>query len=325
MTESVVLDDNYGDIDEELIEEQTQTKIIFKSGSPKNVEDITEEELQSLYQTFDISSDEINKRFSSWRLDVIHIRGVQNMSSEDVLKYFDDFEPKSIEWVNDLSCNVVFDDRKASASALKALTTALVFKSSSSKTTTGLAFEVIDAESLSVPIPPPFRWALGLNHHKSKALLLRFATTSDKKSVNTKHNLQFPVTNDPNMPNDTKHLNNNPQQFKMKAKRFRMRADEEEQQRMLVKERIASPSKIAKLKGSKSIWDRLQSLDKDSLNRFAPSDAHLIQVSIDNTTNSNKSVSSEPPLRSTISVVDRRDSGVNRTQTDLRNRIKRKL
>lgn len=325
MADQVVLDHNDNDIDEELeeLEEQTKTKIIFKHGLAKNNEDISQEDLISLYHSFDISSDQMNKRFSSWRLDVIHIRGVQDMSSDDVLNYFDSFEPKSIEWVNDLSCNVVFADPMSAAIAIKSLTTALVLKSSASKTTQGLAFAVIEAESLSVPIPPPFRWALGLTHPKAKALLLRFATISDKKSLNSKPNNAIVANIQSNSYNS--------EQFEMRAKRFRMRADEEEKQKMLIRDRIASPNNTAR--SDKSIWDRLDHrLDRrlgtrlgvPSLANFRPPDSHLIQVSVDNTSDC-RSASSETPLRSTISVVGRPESAVQRANTDLRYRIKRKF
>lgn len=38
------------------------------------------------------------------RLSVIHMRGTEDMSSKDVFKYFQDYSPKSIEWINDISC-----------------------------------------------------------------------------------------------------------------------------------------------------------------------------------------------------------------------------
>lgn len=40
------------------------------------------------------------------RLNVIHMRGTEEMSSKDVFKYFQDYAPMSIEWINDVSCMV---------------------------------------------------------------------------------------------------------------------------------------------------------------------------------------------------------------------------
>lgn len=38
------------------------------------------------------------------RLNVIHMRGTEEMSTKDVFKYFQDYAPQSIEWINDVSC-----------------------------------------------------------------------------------------------------------------------------------------------------------------------------------------------------------------------------
>jgi len=38
------------------------------------------------------------------RLNVIHMRGTEDMSTKDVFKYFQDYAPMSIEWINDVSC-----------------------------------------------------------------------------------------------------------------------------------------------------------------------------------------------------------------------------
>jgi hypothetical protein len=38
------------------------------------------------------------------RLSVIHMRGTEEMSTKDVFKYFQDYAPQSIEWINDISC-----------------------------------------------------------------------------------------------------------------------------------------------------------------------------------------------------------------------------
>lgn len=49
-----------------------------------------------------ITNDDENTR--NIRLNVIHVRGTEEMSTKDVLKYFQDYAPKSIEWINDISC-----------------------------------------------------------------------------------------------------------------------------------------------------------------------------------------------------------------------------
>lgn len=38
------------------------------------------------------------------RLEALHVRGIEEMSTQDVFKYFKDFGPASLEWINDYSC-----------------------------------------------------------------------------------------------------------------------------------------------------------------------------------------------------------------------------
>lgn len=40
----------------------------------------------------------------SWRLNVVHVRGVKQLSSEDILNYFANYDPSKLEWLNDISC-----------------------------------------------------------------------------------------------------------------------------------------------------------------------------------------------------------------------------
>lgn len=47
---------------------------------------------------------EDNENTKNIRLNVIHMRGTEDMSTKDVFKYFEDYAPASIEWINDVSC-----------------------------------------------------------------------------------------------------------------------------------------------------------------------------------------------------------------------------
>ena len=38
------------------------------------------------------------------RLNVLHVRGTEDMSTNDVFTYFVDYAPAFIEWINDVSC-----------------------------------------------------------------------------------------------------------------------------------------------------------------------------------------------------------------------------
>lgn len=47
---------------------------------------------------------------ASSRLDTVHVYGVDLLSTKDILKYFSDYLPQYVEWINDSSCNVIFSD-----------------------------------------------------------------------------------------------------------------------------------------------------------------------------------------------------------------------
>jgi hypothetical protein len=64
-----------------------------------------------------------------YRMDSIHMRGTHEMSTDDVFNYFRHYKPDSLEWVNDVCCNVVWLKPIDSARALIGL----------SKPITGLA------------------------------------------------------------------------------------------------------------------------------------------------------------------------------------------
>jgi hypothetical protein len=346
MSQDLELNESSQEMDEELIESENriETKIVIKKGVNNSEEvmrrDITDEELYSVYHSFDINFDELNRKFSVWRLNVIHIRGVQEMSSEDVLKYFEDFEPNSIEWVNDLSCNIVFNDQKMSAIAMIALTTAIVVKLSKESVGIDLGIDVIDADSLSVPVPPGLRWRLGLAHHKSKALLLRFATNSDKKIRGSRAMSQYYAKyGSPSIPsNDFQNKgkkrflrdeengfnNNSSIDTKSKRLRMRMRADDEidliKQRKTIFEERLLLPHVERELSDRKSIWERL---DGDQLANYCAVDTDLLQIAFDNETQIRKPVWKEKPLRSSISVV-KSNKSVNFDKNDLRSKLSKR-
>lgn len=52
------------------------------------------------------------------RPDAVHIYGVDLMSTGDVLKYFTDYGPTFVEWINDSSANVLFSDADTAKRAI---------------------------------------------------------------------------------------------------------------------------------------------------------------------------------------------------------------
>jgi len=351
MSEDIEISETLPEMDEELIEENPiETKIVIKNennGEPIIRREMTDEELYSVYQSLDINFDELSRKYSNWRLNVIHIRGVQEMSSEDVLKYFNDFEPSSIEWVNDLSCNVVFNDEKSSAIAMIGLTTALVVKMSKESVSVDLGIDVVDADSLSVPVPPGLRWRLGKTHPKSKALLLRFATNSDKKMRGSRSMSQYyakygnPSTEHNSVPNtfgrtepnrgrkrifkdDSNHFNDSAAlPITTKKLRMRMRADDEQdmikQRRKISEERVPHEPQ-QQISVRKSIWERL---DNDQLGNYCAVDTDLLEIGWNDETELRESIWKEKPLRSSISVV-KPNQNVSLDKNDLRSRLSKR-
>ena len=40
------------------------------------------------------------------RLEAMHMRGIEDMEEEDIMQYFNEFEPSTIEWIDDESCKL---------------------------------------------------------------------------------------------------------------------------------------------------------------------------------------------------------------------------
>lgn len=69
------------------------------------------------------------RRPGGTRLNAVHVRGVTDMSTDDVLEYFKSYEPASIDWINDYACNVVWERNQDAARALDELSRPLLVKS----------------------------------------------------------------------------------------------------------------------------------------------------------------------------------------------------
>ncbi|XP_071856089.1 uncharacterized protein isoform X2 [Bombus fervidus] len=148
------------------------------------------------------------------RLNVIHMRGTEEMSTKDVFKYFEDYAPASIEWINDVSCNVVWLDNLSAARAILGLSKRIIGLEKQqitksldgnpdeennvtnddsmiemdedneiANTTKETGEDYISIKDINCPLPPGL-WRKGIDYPKSKAIFLRFATRADKKQPN---------------------------------------------------------------------------------------------------------------------------------------------
>ncbi|XP_003394196.2 nuclear cap-binding protein subunit 3 isoform X1 [Bombus terrestris] len=167
---------------------------------------------QDLYSSMGIVEDSENTK--NIRLNVIHMRGTEEMSTKDVFKYFEDYAPASIEWINDVSCNVVWLDNLSAARAILGLSKRIIGleKQQITKSLDGNPDEennvtnddsiiemdedneitnitketgedYISIKDINCPLPPGL-WRKGIDYPKSKAIFLRFATRADKKQPN---------------------------------------------------------------------------------------------------------------------------------------------
>ncbi|KAG8325134.1 hypothetical protein J6590_075290 [Homalodisca vitripennis] len=129
------------------------------------------------------------------RLEALHMRGTQQMTTQDVFAYFKDYGPASLEWISDNSCNVVWLDEVSAARALLGLSVHIsgqpakgdqALSDSDMEMETGEETDNLSEESDAVPLEdlhvdlPPGRWRRGAPHPLSLLILLRFATTSDR-------------------------------------------------------------------------------------------------------------------------------------------------
>ena len=68
----------------------------------------------------DILEQRVDPDFDSvWRNDAVHLYGVDHMTTADCVGYFGEYGPVFCEWINDSSCNVVFNDEHAARRAIR--------------------------------------------------------------------------------------------------------------------------------------------------------------------------------------------------------------
>lgn len=169
--------------------------------------------ISALYESMGISIENRNSaKMKNIRLDSLHMRGVNELNTSEIFHYFRDYGPASVEWINDISCNVVWLDEASCARALIGVSKPLgpkEVKESDQQDADDInidqklsppesnddqdkeSMDVSDdsqeisstsksSASFDIPVPPG-HWRLGSPHPKAKTVLLRFATKDDKK------------------------------------------------------------------------------------------------------------------------------------------------
>uniref|UniRef100_A0A1B6MDI3 Nuclear cap-binding protein subunit 3 n=1 Tax=Graphocephala atropunctata TaxID=36148 RepID=A0A1B6MDI3_9HEMI len=152
--------------------------------------------LKKLYKSMGVKQKDKNIR-----TEALHMRGTQQMTTQDVFSYFKDYGPASLEWITDNSCNVVWLDEVSAARALLGLSVHIAGQTTAADQPTTRRQSLSDSdvememeedtdnlseESDAVPLAdlgvelPPGRWRRGAPNPLSPLILLRFATTSDR-------------------------------------------------------------------------------------------------------------------------------------------------
>ncbi|KAL0129253.1 hypothetical protein PUN28_004154 [Cardiocondyla obscurior] len=192
---------------EEKLKMEERAKRFGLIEKPKESSNVEED----LYSSMGIVDDGENAK--NIRLNVIHMRGTEEMSTKDVFKYFQDYAPTSIEWINDVSCNIVWFDKVTAARAMLGLSKRIsgsVAKysdrendSENRKEDIVMANEelvdtdknekeenCINIKDINYPLPPGV-WRKGVDYPKSKGIFLRFATRADKKQINAEKKSEY--------------------------------------------------------------------------------------------------------------------------------------
>ncbi|GAV02320.1 hypothetical protein RvY_12904 [Ramazzottius varieornatus] len=176
---------------------------------------LSEEGIEDLYHSMNVDGDANLVGGVKYRLDTVHLRGVNDLSTSDVTKIFQDgasIKPNSVEWISDTACNVVFLTELAAATSLYKVSQPLkvMKKAASEDSDSGEAreqifvqrppeFDPVTGEELfvstmsSFPIPvPQGRWrVIKKIPSKAKQIILRFALTTDKKPPNAQKYSQY--------------------------------------------------------------------------------------------------------------------------------------
>ncbi|RZF35510.1 hypothetical protein LSTR_LSTR010201 [Laodelphax striatellus] len=187
-------------------EQEKLTKRAQRFGlDPSQVKPLTQKKLKQLYKSMGVKEGDENIRF-----DTLHIKGTEEMNSQDVFNYFKDYAPASIEWLSTSSCNVMWLDEISAARALLGLSKRIKnlqggLPKSSNRSINGsdsdeameeaiqkrnggdIASEDSDgAVSINDVVTeiPPGLWRKGVSHPLSECILLRFATRQDRRINN---------------------------------------------------------------------------------------------------------------------------------------------
>lgn len=189
----------------------------FDNGTTINTKSDAKTQIEAVYTSLNVK-----ELRDTVRLDAIHMRGIGEMNTLDILKYFLAFSPTAIEWVDEISCNILWAEMPMAATALYHLSKAIVGSKD-----VGSLEETMDLDGQNTGMQnkhriieikdddkeldketdkenskevhfrdvkegiPEGSWRLGNESMKSKFILLRFALTTDKQPFRAEHFTEY--------------------------------------------------------------------------------------------------------------------------------------
>ncbi|XP_046634467.1 nuclear cap-binding protein subunit 3-like [Daphnia pulicaria] len=183
---------SFSSLDEEKLKKRAERFGIDPDST--KVAPVTKEQMKELYESLEIPDEEIKNILESdmsepgthvlnHRFEAIHLRGTEDMNTQNVFDYFKGYAPASIEWINDYSCNVVWLEPWQAARAILERSSRNVVVQPTKSNVEGEAMdheESVSEPALPIPTPPGI-WRLGFEYQYAKALIMRFATRADRK------------------------------------------------------------------------------------------------------------------------------------------------
>lgn len=166
---------------------------------------ISSEDLNSLYKSLDLTDssfakDSTNAANSIETVDFLqikenifdkkklHLFGTDELSTAEIFDYFKDYKPVAVEWINDSSCNVLFENTNYAANAIFGMSTEWSREecddSNQKETTTKddselkkskiISLKSQSRKSLKPPMYPDVKWRQGVKSVKGYQIYMRY-------------------------------------------------------------------------------------------------------------------------------------------------------
>ncbi|KAM3172977.1 hypothetical protein ACTXT7_013436, partial [Hymenolepis weldensis] len=71
---------------------------------------VTEANAKSIFARLGFPDGRDTMISEGYRMDTLHIWGTHDLSTNDILKWLEDYNPKGVEWIDDSSCNVLLNN-----------------------------------------------------------------------------------------------------------------------------------------------------------------------------------------------------------------------